>query len=103
MIEMTDSDRQLWAGFARAMLRGARDVGALACLQEPDALALVPEGEGRRVVAAVLPDDQIVRVYLRLPAAPGDAQSMMVHLGDLDQSGEWRTGTQVITPTGPPH
>jgi hypothetical protein len=102
MITMTESDRTMWAGFARAMLRGARDVGSLAFLQEPDAASLVPEGEPRRVVATALPDEGLVRVYLRLPASPGEPQTM-AHLGDLHESGEWKTATQPITPKGPAH
>jgi hypothetical protein len=102
MIAMTESDRKMWAGFVRSVLRAARDVGSLAFLQEPDAASLVPEGEPRRVVATALPDEGLVRVYLRLPAAPGQPQQM-AHLGDLHESGEWKTGTQRITPKGPAH
>jgi hypothetical protein len=102
MIAMTAEDRQTWGKFAQSVLRAARDVGSLAFLQEPDAASLVPEGEPRRVVATALPDEGLVRVYLRLPAAPGQPQQM-AHLGDLHESGEWRTGTRPITPKGPAH
>jgi hypothetical protein len=102
MVEMTSADRKAWSTFAGAMFRGARDVAALGFLQEPDSLALVPEGERPRVVVTVLPEEGTIRLYLRLPSSPGEAQTM-THLGDLHESGEWKTGTQRITPKGPAH
>ncbi len=102
MVEMNQSDRNMWAAFAQSVLRAAHDVGSLALLQEADASSLTPDGEPRRWVITALPAEGLVRVYLRLPAAPGQPQQM-AHLGDLHESGEWKTGTQPITPKGPAH
>lgn len=102
MVEMTTEDRRMWAGFARAMLRGARDVAALGFLQESDAASMVPEGERPRMVVTVLPEEDTIRLYLRHRSSPGEAQTM-THLGDLHGSGEWKTATVPITPKGPAH
>jgi hypothetical protein len=99
-MEMTSADRAMWSKFAGAMFRGAHDVAALGFLQEADAAGMVPEGERRRVLVVLLPEEGVIRLYLRLPSSPGEAQTM-THLGDLHESGEWKTGTVPITPKGP--
>ncbi len=102
MIAMNSADRTMWSRFAGAMFRGAHDVAALGFLQEADAAGMVPAGERPRVVVTVLPEEGVIRVYLRRPASPGEPQTM-AHVGDLTAGGEWKTGTVPITPKGPAH